>query len=89
MRHAKPVWLETAPTSPDKSGLKPRGESVYLFLVSTIVDWFIGSLKRFSLSITLLSNTTGIQNPVSIGGAVDGARCPAYGFGLFRNWQKT
>ena len=37
MRHAKPVRLETAPTGPDKSGSKPRGESVYLFLEFTIV----------------------------------------------------
>ena len=49
MRHAKPVrlktaptgglaavWLKTAPTGPDKSGSKPRGESVYLFLEFTI-----------------------------------------------------
>ena len=30
------VRLETAPTGPDKSGSKPRGESVYLFLEFTI-----------------------------------------------------
>ncbi len=30
------VRLETAPTGPDKSGSKPRGESVYLFLDFTI-----------------------------------------------------
>ncbi len=30
------VRLETAPTGPDKSGLKPRGESVYLFLDFTM-----------------------------------------------------
>ena len=29
------VRLETAPTGPDKSGSKPRGESVHLFLEST------------------------------------------------------
>ena len=45
MRHSKPVRLETAPTGPDKSGSKPRGESVYLFLEFTIVvEWYIGSL---------------------------------------------
>ena len=32
---ADAVRLETAPTGPDKSGSKPRGESVYLFLVET------------------------------------------------------
>ncbi len=32
---------EIAPTNPDKSGLKPRGESVYLFLESTIVFGFL------------------------------------------------
>ena len=51
MRHSKPVRLgnrtyrvglsavrlETAPTGPDKSGSKPRGESAYLFLEFTIV----------------------------------------------------
>ena len=37
MRHSKPVRLETAPTGPDKSGSKPRGESAYLFLESTII----------------------------------------------------
>ena len=37
MRHSKPVRLETAPTGPDKSGSKPRGESVYLFLEFTII----------------------------------------------------
>ena len=31
MRHSKPVRLETAPTGPDRSGSKSRGESVYLF----------------------------------------------------------
>ena len=36
MRYGKPVRLETAPTGPDKSGSKPRGESVYLFLEFTI-----------------------------------------------------
>ena len=36
MRHAKPVRLKTAPTGLDKSGLKPRGESIYLFLEFTI-----------------------------------------------------
>ena len=47
MRHAKsrlvedadlsaPVRLETVPTGPDKSGSKPRSESVYLFLEFTI-----------------------------------------------------
>ena len=36
MGHSKPVRLKTAPTSPDKSGSKPRGESVYLFLEFTI-----------------------------------------------------
>ena len=30
------VRLETAPTGPDKSGSKPRDESVYLFLEFTI-----------------------------------------------------
>ena len=30
------VRLETAPTGPDKSGLKPRSESVFLFLEFTI-----------------------------------------------------
>ena len=38
MRHSKPVRLETAPTGPDKSGSKPRGESVYLFLEFTIIE---------------------------------------------------
>ena len=51
MRHSQPVRylnrtyrvglnavrLETAPTGPDKSGSKPRGESVYLFLDCTII----------------------------------------------------
>ena len=36
MRHSKPVQLKTAPTGPDKSGSKTRGESVYLFLEFTI-----------------------------------------------------
>ena len=31
------VRVETAPTGPDKSGSKPRGESVHLFLESTVV----------------------------------------------------
>ena len=34
---ADAVRLETAPTGPDKSGSKPRGESVYLFLDFTII----------------------------------------------------
>ena len=38
MRHSKPVRLETAPTGPDKSGSKPMGESVYLFLEFTIIE---------------------------------------------------
>ena len=45
MRHSKSVrsdearpGLETAPTGPDKSGSKPRGESVYLFLEFTMVS---------------------------------------------------
>ena len=36
MRHSNPVRLQTAPTGHDKSGSKPRGASVYLFLVFTI-----------------------------------------------------
>ena len=36
MKHSKPVRLKTAPTGPDKSGSKPRGESVHLFLEFTI-----------------------------------------------------
>ena len=36
MKHSKPVRLKTAPTGPDKSGSKPRGENVYLFLEFTI-----------------------------------------------------
>ena len=42
MRHSKPVRLETAPTGPDKSGSKPRDESVYLFLEFTISDFMNG-----------------------------------------------
>ena len=37
MGHSKPVRLETAPTGPDKSGSKPMGKSVYLFLEFTII----------------------------------------------------
>ena len=44
MRHSKPVRLETAPTGPDKSGSKPRGESVYLFLEFTVVLGFLAIL---------------------------------------------
>ena len=36
MRPSKPVRFATAPTGPDKSGSKPRGENVYLFLEFTI-----------------------------------------------------
>ena len=35
------VRFSTAPTGPDKSGSKPRGESIYLFLVFTIVFVFV------------------------------------------------
>ncbi len=38
MRHAKPVRLETAPTGSDKSGSKPGGESIYLFLDFSIMN---------------------------------------------------
>ena len=38
MEHSKPVRLKTAPTSPDRSGSKPRGESVSLFFEFTIVE---------------------------------------------------
>ena len=41
------VRLETAPTSPDKSGSKPRGESVYLFLEFTI-DVLATTLREIS-----------------------------------------
>ena len=34
---ADAVRLKTAPTVPDKSGSKPRGKSVYLFLEFTII----------------------------------------------------
>ena len=44
MRHSKPVRLQTAPTGPDKSGSKPRGESVYLFLEFTIITVFLLAL---------------------------------------------
>ena len=37
MGHSKPVRLQTAPTGPDKSGSKPRSESVHLFLEFTII----------------------------------------------------
>ena len=37
MGHSKPVRGKAAPTGPDKSGSKPRGGSVYLFLEFTIV----------------------------------------------------
>ena len=48
MRHSNRVGLhavrsETVPTSPDKSGSKPRGESVYLFLEFTINPNFVVS----------------------------------------------
>ena len=36
MRHSKPVRFSTAPTGPDRSGSKSRGESVHLFLGFTI-----------------------------------------------------
>ena len=35
---------ETEPTGPDKSGSKPRGESVYLFLEFTIITYLIPPL---------------------------------------------
>ena len=38
MRHSKPVRFSTAPTGPDKSGSKSRGESVHLFFEFTIND---------------------------------------------------
>ncbi len=41
---------ETAPTGPDKSGSKPRGESVYLFLEFTIYL----STKKLWVPITVL-----------------------------------
>ena len=44
MRHSKPVRLENVPTGPDKSGSKPMGESVYLFLEFTIITVFLLSL---------------------------------------------
>ena len=48
---ADAVRLETAPTGPDKSGSKPRGESVYLFLdfAINISDYAqaIASLESF------------------------------------------
>ena len=55
MRHSKPVRLETAPTGPDKSGSKPRGENVYLFLEFTInqqlsIKTLEGIRKAFDLT---------------------------------------
>ena len=51
MRHSKSVRLETAPTGPDKSGSKPRGEGVYLCLefAINISDYAqaIASLESF------------------------------------------
>ena len=60
------VRLEAAPTGLDKSGSKPRGESVYLFLESTINASVLSRCEsRPTIDSKFLVQT-------------GGARCPAY-----------
>ena len=66
------VRLETAPTGPDKSGSKPRGESVYLFLVFTndlsphhITDIRFGDIADLTLLQTCAHDSNDCATPVS------------------------